>query len=328
MRRFFLYRLAALLAGLSVVVAIGWCSGREPRLDAVEAARAELGIALEAGRADVGAVELFVVQAGPAEGPPVVLLHGFPEFWYAWKGAIAPLAAAGFRVIVPDQRGYGDSDKPPGVAAYDVDALGDDVAGLIAALGHERAAVAAHDWGGGVAWNLAIRHPERVRKLAVIDTSHPDAGRLRASHEQTISWYRTFFQIPWLPEWSARLGHWAILSKMLRDTSRPGAFPDEKLALYRSAWDRDGAFGTMVNWYRAAFRRPPPDSSAPLRRVAVPTLLIAAPDDAFIPGDLTRASLELLDDGRLVELDAGTHWVLQEEPEKIAALLADFFREP
>jgi pimeloyl-ACP methyl ester carboxylesterase len=231
-------------------------------------------------------------------------------------------------VIVPDQRGYGDSDKPPGVAAYDVDALADDVAGLIAALGHERAAVAAHDWGGGVAWNLAIRHPERVRRLAVIDTSHPDAGRLRASHEETISWYRTFFQIPWLPEWSARLGHWYVPSKMLLDTSRPGAFPEEKLALYRSAWDRDGTFGTMVNWYRAAFRRPPPAADAPLRRVSVPTLLIAAPEDAFIPGDLTRASVELLDDGRLVELESGTHWVLQEEPETIAALLADFFREP
>jgi pimeloyl-ACP methyl ester carboxylesterase len=315
----------AVICVIALAIGAGWWSGREPRLDAVAAARSELGIPLEAGRVDAGEVALFVVQAGPADGPPVVLLHGFPEFWYAWKGAIAPLAAAGFRVIVPDQRGYGDSDKPPGVESYDVDRLADDVVGLLAALGHQRAAVAAHDWGGGVAWNLAIRHPEAVRKLAILDTPHPDAGRIRKSQEERISWYRTFFQIPWLPEWSARLGHWAIQSKMLRDTSRPGAFPDEKLALYRSAWDRDGAFGKMVNWYRAAFRRPPPDPDAPLRRVAVPTLVIVAPDDAFIPGDLTRASIELLDDGRLVELDEGSHWVLQEEPAAIAALLASFF---
>jgi pimeloyl-ACP methyl ester carboxylesterase len=312
----------------SAVLAAGWWSGREPRLDAVATARDELGIALDARRVDVGAVELFVVQAGPEQGPPVVLLHGFPEFWYAWKGAIAPLAAAGFRVIVPDQRGYGDSDKPPGVEAYDVDALGDDVAGLITALGHERAAVAAHDWGGGVAWNLAIRHPGRVRRLAVLDTPHPDAARVTESREERISWYRTYFRLPWLPEWSSRLGHWYVLSRMLRGTARPDAFPDEKLALLRSAWDRDGAYGTMVNWYRASFRKPPPAEPPGARRVAAPTLLLLAPDDAFIPGDLTRASLQFLDDGRLVELDEGTHWVLQEEPEAVAALLVDFFRAP
>lgn len=320
-------RLLIAILVVALLVAAGWWSGREPRLDAVAAARAELGIPLEAGRVNAGAVELFVVQAGPADGPPVLLLHGFPEFWYAWKGVIAPLAAAGFRVIVPDQRGYGDSDKPRGVEHYDVDVLADDLVGLLAALGHENAAVAAHDWGGGVAWNLVIRHPGRVRRLAILDTPHPDAGRLLESQEERISWYRTFFQIPWLPEWSARLGHWYVQSKVLLDTSRAGAFPEEKLALYRSAWDRDGAFGTMVNWYRAAFRRPPPDPDAPLRRVAVPTLVIVAPDDAFIPGDLTRASVELLDDGRLVELDEGTHWVLQEEPGKVAALLAEFFAQ-
>ena len=109
---------------------------------------------------------------------------------------------------------------------------------------------------------------------------------------------------------------------MMRDTSAPGAFPDAKLALYRSAWDRDGAYGKMVNWYRAAFRRG--HAEGPLRRVAVPTLVVAAAHDAFIPGDLTRASVELLDDGRLLELDYGTHWVLQEEPEKTAQIVADF----
>jgi pimeloyl-ACP methyl ester carboxylesterase len=328
MRHFFLRRLVVFLAGLAVVVAAGWWSGREPRLDALAEARAELGIELEAGRVDAGAVELHVVQAGPAHSPPVVLLHGFPEFWYAWKDVIPPLAAAGFRVIVPDQRGYGDSDKPRGLGAYDVDLLGDDVAGLIAALGYEAADVVAHDWGGGVAWNLAIRHPEYVRRLAVIDTPHPDAARVAPSQEDTVDWFRTFFQIPWLPEWSARLGHWWVLSKLLRDSAAPGAFPEEKLALYRSAWDRDGAFGTMVNWYRAAYRRPPPAEPPGTRRVAAPTLLILAPDDAFLPADLTRASLQFLDDGRLVELDEGTHWVLQEHPARIAALLAEFFAAP
>jgi pimeloyl-ACP methyl ester carboxylesterase len=324
MRRFLLVFLA-LLAGL---LALGHWSGTQPRLDAVAAARRELGIELDARRVAVGDVELFVVRAGPADGPPIVLLHGFPEFWYAWKDVIPPLANAGFRVIVPDQRGYGDSDKPPRVDDYRIDLLGDDVANLIAALGYERAGVVAHDWGGGVAWNLAIRHPERVSKLAVIDTPHPDAWRHVETPEETVNWFRTFFQIPWLPEQTARWGNWALLANSIRDSAKPGAFPDEKLDLYRSAWDRDGAFGTMVNWYRAAFRAPARDPNAPERRVALPVLILVAANDAFIPGDVTRASRELLDDGELVELGSGTHWVVQEQPERIAQLLIAFFAGP
>jgi len=317
------------IAGIAVValaglIAIGHCSGNQPRLDAVEAARRELGVELDARRVNVGDVELFVVRAGPVDGPPVVLLHGFPEFWYAWKDLIVPLTRAGFRVILPDQRGYGDSDKPRGVDAYQVDRLGDDIAGLITALGYQNAFVAAQDWGGAVAWNLAIRHPERVAKLAVIDTPHPDARVRGGTIEDKISWYRAFFQTPRLPEESSRWGNWLVLSKMLRDTAKPGAFPDEKLELYRSAWDRDGAFGTMVNWYRAAFRSERSDAMAD-RRVRMPVLLLLVANDAFIPAGLTRASVPLCDDARLVELGSGTHWVVQEEPERVAELLAEFF---
>lgn len=320
-------RILGFASGIAAgLLALGHCSGNQPRLDAVQDARRELGVELDARKIDVGEVELFVVRAGPPDGPPVVLLHGFPEFWYAWKGVIVPLTKAGYRVILPDQRGYGDSDKPRGVESYAVDRLGDDIAGLVAALGYENAYVAAHDWGGGVAWNLAIRHPARVRKLAVLDTPHPDAWRQVQSKEATVSWFRTFFQIPFLPEESARWGNWWLQSKMLRDTAKPGAFPDEKLALYRSAWDRDGAYGAMVNWYRAAFRSERSDATAD-RRVRMPVLLLLAASDAFIPADLTRASVPLCDDARLVELGSGTHWVVQEEPERIAKLLAEFFSE-
>lgn len=309
------------------LLVLGHQSGNQPPRDAVQEAERSLGLPLEAGRHDTGQVSLFVVQAGPKDGPPVVLLHGFPEFWYAWKDVITPLAGAGYRVIVPDQRGYGRSDKPRDVDAYAIDRLGDDVAGLIRVLGHESAFVVAHDWGGGVAWNLAIRHPERVRKLAVLDTPHPDVGRRVQTKEEKISWYRAFFQVPWLPEESARWGNWYVTANLLRDTSKPGAFPEEKLDLYRSAWDQDGAFGTMVNWYRAAYRRNE-RPEGPERRIAVPTLILLAENDAFIPADLTRASLELLDDGRLVELGSGTHWVVQEEPARIAGLLMEFFGAP
>jgi pimeloyl-ACP methyl ester carboxylesterase/phosphoserine phosphatase len=314
--------LAALALALAAFALAVQRSGDQPRLDAVAAAERELGIDLEARRLGVGEVELFVVEAGPPDGPLVVLLHGFPEFWYAWKGLLAPLAAAGFRVAAPDQRGYGDSAKPREVAAYRVERLAGDVAGLVPALGRESACVAAHDWGGGVAWQLALAHPERVRRLAILDTPHPLARERVASREETVSWYRTFFQLPFLPEWSARAGGWWLLSRSLRESARPGAFPEQKLALYRSAWDRDGAFGTMVNWYRAGFRYPWPELGD--GRVRMPTLLLVAADDAFIASDLTRASAAFLERGSVVELGSGTHWVLQEEPARIAGLLADF----
>ncbi len=306
---------------LAVLVVAGQRSGDQPPRDAVAAAERELGIDLEARRVGVGEVELHVVLAGPEGGEPVVLLHGFPEFWYAWYRQMGSLAAAGFRVVAPDQRGYGGSDKPRSVESYRVDLLAGDVAGLIEALGFERAFVAAHDWGGGVAWQLALRYPERVRRLAVFDTPHPQAVREVESQEASVSWYRTFFQIPWLPEWAARLANWRVLAGSLRDTAASGAFPDANLDLYRSAWDQGGAFSSMVNWYRAAFRHPEAFETG---RVTVPTLVILARDDAFIPSDVTRESLHHLDDGRLLELGTGSHWVLQEEPELTSRILIEF----
>jgi epoxide hydrolase 4 len=310
----------------AALAAVSYVRSGQPARDAVAAAESELGIRIESRRVAVGDVTLHVVLAGPPSGEPVVLLHGFPEFWYAWRRVMARLAAAGYRVIVPDQRGYNESDKPSGIEAYGVEALADDVARLIAALGFERADLAAHDWGGGVAWQVAIRHPERVRRFAIIDTPHPQAHEGFESQESKISWYRTFMQLPWLPEFSARLANYWLLTSNLRGTSRPGTFPDATMDLFRSAWDQPGALTAATNWYRAAFRHPPHFDAE--QRIAVPTLVILAPADAFIPSDLTRRSMKFLDHGRLVELQSGTHWVIQEDPATISRLLIDFFGAP
>jgi len=318
-----LRRLAVAAVAVLLLILLGSFSGNQPKRDAVAAAEQQLGMKLESRRVNLGAVSLNVVFAGPPDGPPVVLLHGFPEFWYAWYRQMGKLEQAGFRVIVPDQRGYNLSDKPPEVSDYRIDKLASDVAGLIETLGYDKAFVAAHDWGGGVAWQLAMHHPGRVRKLVIFDTPHPQASRDATTKEDKVDWFRTFFQIPWLPQWVGRLANWRLLSNALRNTSRPGAFPDEKMDLYRSAWDNDGAMSTMINWYRAAFRYPWPDAV----RVSVPTLLVVAPHDAFIAGDLSRASIKYLDDGRLIELPEGTHWILQEDPEGTSKILIDYFSE-
>jgi epoxide hydrolase 4 len=134
------------------------------------------------------------------------------------------------------------------------------------------------------------------------------------------------FQVPWLPERVVRFGDWRLLVDALRNTSRPGTFSEETLDLFRSAWDRDGAMSAMMNWYRAAFRFPPTEPAD--WRVRCPSLVVLAPDDAFIPSIMTRRSLDWLDDGRLVELERGTHWVIQEDPDGIARLLGEFFEAP
>ena len=305
-------------------------AGQQPPRDAVAVAERALGIALEASRVDLGDVELFVVQAGPGDGPPVLLLHGFPEFWYSWRGPMARLAEQGYRVIVPDQRGYAASDKPADVEAYSVERLAGDAAALITALGYDSAFVAAHDWGAAVAWELALRYPERVRRLAVIGMPHPRAVQAiqeeGGSSEDSVSWYVVAFQVPWIPERVVRFANWRLLVDALRDTSQPGTFSEETLDLFRSAWDRDGAMATMMHWYRAAFRFPPTEPAD--WRVQSPTLVVLAPDDAFIPSVMTRRSLHWLHDGRLVELESGTHWVIQEDPDRIGALLGEFFGTP
>ena len=153
--------------------------------------------------ARVGGVTLHVVSAGPADGEAVVLLHGFPEYWAGWQAQIGALAAAGFRVIVPDQRGYNLSDRPRPVSAYTLNALADDIAGLLDYFGLERVYLAGHDWGALVAWWVALRHPARLRRMVILNGPHPAAmaAELRRGWQQALkSWYVVAFQLPLLPE--------------------------------------------------------------------------------------------------------------------------------
>ena len=301
-----------------LLMGVGHWSGVQPERDARIAATKELGVRFEGRTVNVGELSLHVVFAGPEDGAPVVLLHGFPEFWYAWRGPAAVLARAGHRVIIPDQRGYNRSDKPSGKGAYRLDRMVGDVLGLIDVLGYERVDLAAQDVGGRVGWRLMIDHPERVQRFAVIDAPHPLAKGEGAAN--TISWYRTFLQIPFVPGFTARLGNWKLLTSNLRETSADGAFPEGEMDQFRSAWDRDAAIHSMGAWYRA--EPLPVDGAA---RVSNPTLVILAENDRFIPAAITRASLDFLGSGTLVELGSGTHWVASEEPERIGGLLVDFF---
>jgi pimeloyl-ACP methyl ester carboxylesterase len=279
----------------------------------------------EHARIATNGITLHVARAGPEDGPAVVLLHGFPEPWSCWRHQVGPLAEAGYRVIVPDQRGYNTSDKPPRVADYALDLLAADVIGLIDAAGRAKAAVVGHDWGGVVAWWVALRHPDRVERLAILNAPHPVAFRrllFRLPAQLLRSWYVFFFQLPRLPEANFRRANWHALARALRTTSRPGTFTDEDLDQYRRAWSEPGAIRSMIHWYRASLRHGPPTPADP--KIHVPTLLLWGTGDAFIRRDAAEASLALCDDGRLEWFEGATHWLHHEEPGRVSRLLLDF----
>ena len=170
-----------------------------------------LGSELREGYAEIGDVRLHYVEAG--DGPLIVLLHGFPEFWYGWRQQIEPLAAAGFRVVAPDMRGYNLSSRPDGVADYDTGKLAADIRDLVHERGAQSALLAGHDWGGSVAWATAMNHPEVVDRLAILNVAHPRQFLRGLHHPGQLrkSWYVFFFGLPELPEAVVHANHWHFL---------------------------------------------------------------------------------------------------------------------
>jgi len=273
-------------------------------------------------RVSANGIGFHVATCGPREGPPVVLLHGFPEFWFGWRRQMEPLANAGWQVIAPDQRGYGESDKPAGIGAYALDTLADDVCGICSQLGHERFAVVGHDWGGIVAWHLAAREPERVSRLAILNAPHPATLATYAlTHplQAVRSAYVGFFQMPWLPELALRANDHALLELTLSGSSLPGAFDEAALRKYREAWARDGALEAMLNWYRAM------PLARPLgRRIEVPVKVLWGDADPALSSGLAEAGAAFCSACEVVHLPRATHWLHQEMPEEVNASLVEF----
>ena len=277
---------------------------------------------------ETNSIRLHVVEAGKADGPLLIFLHGFPEFWYAWRYQIDYFAQAGYRVVVPDQRGYNLSDKPRKIAEYNLDELTKDAIGLIDYYQRERAVLIAHDWGGAVAWWAAMTCPNRIEKLIVMNVPHPTVMRrhLKNNPEQRRrSRYIFFFQFPFLPEWRMQKNQWDYAIRALTKTSRPGTFSSEDIALYQEAWSQPGALTSMIHWYRASLRHRPKRKLP--AQVIVPTLLIWGEKDRFLGGEMAGESIALCEQGQLEMLESATHWVQHEEPDRVNALIADFLKQ-
>ncbi len=267
---------------------------------------------------------------GPENGTPVILLHGFPEFHFGWRKQVPALVEAGFRVIVPDQRGYNLSDKPKGISAYDVDILAKDIVGLFDHFGIQKARLVGHDWGAVVAWTVAINHPERLEKLAILNVPHPDVMTdfvLNNSAQRKKSWYVFFFQIPWFVEWTLGRNNYHNLARMLVGSGRKLTFTEQDVTEYKKAWSQKGALTGMINWYRAAMRRGLRyafSKKSPARRVHVPTMMLWGKRDVALSSEMAQPSIDLCDDGELTFFEKSTHWVQHDASEEVNQKLIGF----
>ncbi|HMV68277.1 MAG TPA: alpha/beta fold hydrolase, partial [Myxococcota bacterium] len=268
-----------------------------------------------------GSLSMHVATAGPEGGAPVVLLHGFPECWYGWRKQIPALAAAGYRVIVPDQRGYARTDRPPGDAAYGLGHIVADVDGLLDHLGVRGPIhLAGHDWGGGAAWAWATARSDRLRTLSVFNCPHPAVLRRalpRDPRQLARSWYMAAFQVPWLPE---RVMTAASLRRELLRSSAPGTFTDDDLDLYaREVWASPEHLRGPIGWYRGNR-----GGTFPRGRITAPVQLVWGTADHALGFGLAAPSLERLADSRLVPVPGCSHWVLAERPDAANAALLEW----
>ncbi len=259
------------------------------------------------------------------EGPLVVLLHGFPEFWYSWRHQIPFLAEHGYMVVAPDLRGYNDTDKPR--KGYDVPTLLRDIVGLIKGLGREKAIIVGHDWGGILAWEFAIRYPEMTERLVAMNAPHPAAMRreFRTLKQLRKSSYMFFFQLPWLPEYVLLRNHANEVGRTLRgNAGQKSVFSREETAIYQQAMSKPGAATASLNYYRQIFRRPPSPSTGKNPYVRVPTLLIWGEQDRALGIELTIGLEQWVDHLEIRRIPDSGHWVQQEQPEKVNRYVLEF----
>ena len=274
---------------------------------------------------DVGEVRLHVACAGPDDAKKtVVLLHGFPEFWASWRHQIQALAAAGFRVFAPDLRGYGKSDKPEGVEAYAIRHLVGDVAGLLRAVGAEKVFLAAHDWGGEIAWRVTMAHPDRVERLCVLNIPHPVMlmRGLRTARQLRKSWYMFFFQFPALAERLLAKGDFAFLRRIFE----ADGFTRQEIEPYVEAFRNPGALTSALNYYRAAGRALLSRDRPTLARIECPVLVLWGKKDRALGYEMAVPPERWVPNARVQFFENASHWLAHDEPERVSEHLVEFFR--
>ncbi|WP_162054315.1 alpha/beta fold hydrolase [Pontibacter pamirensis] len=273
----------------------------------------------------VNGIRLHVAEAGNPEGPVLLFLHGFPEFWYGWRKQLGFFAAKGFWVLAPDQRGYNTSSKPSGVKAYTISQLTTDIADLIQQVISRKVYLVGHDWGGAVAWAVAQHYPNLLEKLIILNMPHPEVmhQELRTNPKQLLmSWYTGFFQLPMLPEAYCRAFNFKALEKSMMLTANEGTFSKAEIKCYKVAWQQPQALTTMINWYRAYKYK----TLYVSREVTVPTLMLWGRKDTFLSDTMAQPSIAKCTNGQLVFMDNATHWLHHEKPDEVNSFIYEFIK--
>ena len=274
--------------------------------------------------ATINDLNFHYVEAG--EGPLVVLIHGFPEFWLSWRHQIPALVAAGYRVIAPDMRGYNLTDSPTKVSQYKIEVLASDVVGLIKHAGEQKAHVVGHDWGAAVAWQVAMRYPEIINQLAILNVPHPRAFQkgIRRPSQLIKSWYMFFFQIPLLPELIISRRYDKFMHKISsKHYVNQGVLSTEDIDNYSNVFKNRKSLRGPINYYRAVFRNPF-SSRKSIGVINAKTLVIWGRKDRHLGIRLSKPRSEDVPQCRVEYLDA-SHWVQQDAHLEVNKLLIDFF---
>ncbi|MEH6790690.1 alpha/beta fold hydrolase [Parasphingorhabdus sp.] len=270
--------------------------------------------------------QTFEVATAGAGSKLALCLHGFPELHYSWRHQIPLLVEMGYQVWAPNLRGYGGSSKPEGVDSYRLKTLVQDVAALIDASGAEEVTLIAHDWGAIIAWHFAILKIRPLTRLVIMNVPHPKCAQREMRHWYQLrkSWYIFFFQLPRMPEWLlGRNGAERVkraFSRMAVDKSR---FPEAELQVYADAASRPGALRSMINYYRALLRMPDARQTGD-GIVHIPTLMIWGEEDSAIDIRCTDGTQQWVPDLELHRLPGVSHWVQQEAPERVNAILREW----
>jgi len=278
--------------------------------------------------AQIGGVKLHYATAGNGE-KLVILLHGFPEFWYSWRRQIVALSDE-YTVVAPDMRGYNLSDKPPLIEDYEIGKLVDDVIGLIHHFGREQAAIVGHDWGASIAWAIAQKHPESVWKLCAMQVPPMAVWRKNQTLKQFLaSWYMFFFQIPRLPEWLISRDDYAVLANGLRNgTVEKGIFTSAEIAEYKKAWREPQALTSAINYYRANILKRLFAKNPTGEKIKVPTLFIYGEKDSAILPETVAGVGEFVDAlYSEIRIPDAAHWVQQEAAAIVTGSLREFLAE-
>jgi epoxide hydrolase 4 len=268
-------------------------------------------------------VKLHYVTQG--EGKLMLMLHGFPEFWYSWRHQI-PEFASDYKVVALDLRGYNDSEKPKDVSAYQISELVNDIKGVIQGLGYESCILVGHDWGGMIAWYVAYNYPELVDKLIVMNIPHPAkfAEALRSSPQQLLrSWYVFFFQLPLLPELLFQWDDYRLIASSFIDMAiDKDTFSEADLNAYKDAAAKRGAITAMLNYYRNVFQGLLNQRQWDVLQIQ--TLMIWGENDTALGKELTYNTKDYVPDLQIRYIPNCSHWVQQEQCQLVNQYMREF----